>query len=109
LKVRVLPGEHGYPPVIVSAGVIDRWRPSLRDQEILAAYINPQLGAVPLRALAAADVRNWYGSTAISKPTMRAHAYGLYAICATAVDDELIPANPCRIKGAGSTTSKRAR
>lgn len=48
-------------------------------------------------------VRAWYSSLDSSKPTLKAHAYGLVrGILATAVEDELIPANPCHIKGAGS-------
>jgi integrase len=74
----------------------------------LDAHINPTLGAVPLRALNPATVRAWYASTLTDRPTYRAHAYRLlHAICATAFDDEYIDANPCRIKGAGTTTRKR--
>ena len=41
-------------------------------------------------------------------PTQRAHAYSLLrTILNTAVADDLIPANPCRVRGAGS--AKRAR
>ena len=46
-------------------------------------------------------MRAWHAATLVDKPVMRAHAYGLlHAICATAVADELIAANPCRIKRA---------
>jgi integrase len=39
-----------------------------------------------------------------TKPTARAHAYALLrTILSTAVDDGLIPANPCRIRGGGQT------
>jgi integrase len=42
------------------------------------------------------------------RPTARAHAYGLLrTILNTAVADELIAANPCRVRGGGST--KRAK
>ena len=47
-------------------------------------------------------MREWHARTALDTPTMRAHAYMLLkTICATAVADELLPANPCRIRGAG--------
>lgn len=49
-------------------------------------------------------VRAWYTSLDSSKPTLKAHAYGLVrGILATAVEDELILANPCHIKGASRT------
>jgi integrase len=39
---------------------------------------------------------------------MRRHAYQLlHAICATAVDDELLSSNPCKIKGATAVKSRR--
>jgi integrase len=42
------------------------------------------------------------GSTLADKPTMRSHAYSLLrTILTSAVNDELIDANPCRIVGAG--------
>ena len=51
------------------------------------------------------DIRDWYAKTLVDKPTMRAHSFGLLkSILATAVADELIDANPCRIRGAGQTT-----
>ena len=42
-----------------------------------------------------------------STPTRRAHAYGLLrTIMTTAVADELVAANPCRIRGAGSSKTR---
>ncbi len=47
-------------------------------------------------------VREWHAKTAVDTPTLRAHAYMLVkTICATAVHDALLLANPCRIRGAG--------
>jgi integrase len=48
-------------------------------------------------------VRTWYADlNARTGPTARAHAYDLLrSVMKTAVDDELIAANPCRIRGAG--------
>ena len=41
-------------------------------------------------------------------PTQNAHAYALlHAICATAVQDEVIDANPCRIRSAMQTKRRR--
>ena len=76
---------------------------------ILDTYIKPApLGALPMGYLTAAAVRTWYAGLDSGAPTMRAHTYGLlHAICATAVDDELIAVNPCRIKGAIHTSARR--
>jgi integrase len=55
-----------------------------------------------LAAIRPKDVRDWYAATLVDHPTMRSHAYSLLrAIMASAVNDELIDANPCRIVGAG--------
>jgi integrase len=71
---------------------------------ILDQLILPALGEYPLRKLTPAIVRQWHARTAIDRPTYRAHAYQLLrTICATAVADDLIVANPCRIRGAGRT------
>jgi hypothetical protein len=60
--------------------------------------------------LTALAVRTWHASLDKDTPTMRAHAYGLvHAICATAVDDELIAVNPCRIKGATARPANASR
>jgi integrase len=55
-----------------------------------------------LAAIKPKDVRDWYAETLVDHPTMRSHAYSLLrTIMASAVNDELIDANPCRIVGAG--------
>lgn len=62
----------------------------------------------PLRALPIADigpdhVKRWYAKLDAKTPTMRAHAYSLLAtIFNSALKDDKIAANPCRITGAGS-------
>lgn len=76
---------------------------TLLDRQIL-----PTFADVPLRAITSEAVRDWHADLDRSKPTLRAHAYGLLrTILTTAVVDEKIPANPCHIRGAG--VSKRAR
>ena len=61
---------------------------------------NRQLGAIR-----PADVRDWHAGALVDRPTMRSHAYSLLrTIMASAVNDELIDANPARIVGAGRTT-----
>lgn len=80
----------------------DHYR-SLLDRQILPAFTD-----VPLKALTSEAVRDWHADLDRTRPTLRAHAYGLLrTILATAVVDEKIPVNPCHIRGAGS--SKRVR
>lgn len=70
---------------------------------LLHALILPDLGPVPLAALTPARVRAWHATLSPGKPTMRAHGYSLLrTILNTAVTDELINANPCTIRSAGS-------
>ncbi len=76
---------------------------TLLDQRIL-----PPLGPVTMRDVTPLTVRAWYSTLPKDRPTTRAHAYSLVrAIFATAVGDEVVTANPCHIRGAGS--AKRAR
>ena len=47
-------------------------------------------------------MRDWYERTLTDRPTLRSHCYSLLrTIFASAVNDELIDANPARIVGAG--------
>jgi integrase len=73
---------------------------SLLDQCIL-----PTFSGVALKTITSESVRDWYAvALDNSKPTLRAHAYSLLrTILTTAVVDEKIAANPCRIDGAGQT------
>lgn len=74
---------------------------------LLDRLILPTFGDVPVRRVSPALVREWHARTALDTPTLRAHAYMLLkTICGTAVHDDLLPANPCRIRGAGQ--AKRA-
>ena len=76
-------------------------------QQILTTHLLPAFGEMQLAAIAPADVRDWYSDLLPGKPTMRARTYALLrAILATAITDELIDANPCRIRGAGQTTAR---
>jgi integrase len=74
--------------------------------------ILPELGDVLVPELTPPAVRKWHAGLAGKKgkpvPTQRAHAYSLLrTILNTAVADDMIPANPCRVRGAGQ--AKRAR
>lgn len=67
----------------------------------LRDHILPAFGDVPVNAITPAQVRTWHASLKTG-PTQRAHAYGLLrTIMATAVADDVIPANPCRVRGGG--------
>ncbi|OZE26166.1 site-specific integrase [Rhodococcus sp. 05-2255-1e] len=83
----------------------DRTREHYR--KLLDNHILPTFAPVALSSIDPAAVRRWYATTAVGTPTMRAHAYSLLrTILETAVRDDVIESNPCRISGAG--TAKRA-
>jgi integrase len=68
---------------------------------ILRDHILPTFGDAPVPDITPAQVRAWHASLSTG-PTQRAHAYGLLrTIMATAVADDVIPANPCRVRGGG--------
>lgn len=70
---------------------------AILDQHLLPAFGSRQLGAITPK-----DVRAWYEATLADRPTLRSHAYSLLrTIFTSAVNDELIDANPARIVGAG--------
>lgn len=86
-----------------------RLKPRTREHygKLLSSHLAPLAGQ-QLTQLTAAAVRRWHADLDSSTPTYSAHAYSLLrAILTTAVDDGEIPANPCHIRGAGST--KRAK
>lgn len=74
-------------------------RTRLDYQAMIDNKIGPGLGHLPLDQVTADLVRAWHSGLA-STPTYQARAYSLLkTIMATAVDDDLIDKNPCRIKG----------
>lgn len=98
------------------ADYADRWlaerdvKPRTRAhyRAILDQHILPALGDMPPRTITPDVVRGWHASLDRSTPTIRSHAYSLLrTIFTTAVQDDLVLANPCHIRGAGTT--KRAR
>jgi integrase len=85
-------------------GIKERTREHYR--KLLDNHILDTFSDVELRDINPAAVRLWYSTTAVGTPTMRAHAYSLLrAIMQTALADDLIDSNPCRIVGA--STSRR--
>jgi integrase len=75
---------------------------------LLRRHVLPtKLARLPVKSITADDVRAWYGTLDRTRPTLRAHCYGLVrTILGDAVRDGKAPANPCAIRGAGSV--KRA-
>lgn len=91
-----------------------RWldeRPNLRPRTqelyegLLRLHVLPTLGDTPLSGLRPAAIRTWHaGLVNGPKPgaSTAAKAYRvLRGVLATAVEDDLIPKNPCAIKSAG--------
>jgi integrase len=69
---------------------------------ILDAHLLPAFGHRNITAIVPKTVRDWYEVTLVDQPTLRSHAYSLLrTIFASAINDELIDASPCRIVGAG--------
>jgi integrase len=69
--------------------------------------ILPGLGTEPIDQITPVMVRTWHAGLDTG-PRQRAAAYSLLrTILATAVADDMLPSNPCRVRGAGQ--SQRAR
>lgn len=84
-----------------------RPRTRVEYRRLLDGTILPTLREVRLTNLSPDRVRTWYGTLNPATPTKRSHAYLLlHAIMATAASDDLIDANPCRIRGAGKPRRK---
>jgi integrase len=72
-------------------------------RKLLSGHLSPAFGAMPLRLITPVMVRDWYAGLDTG-PTRKAHAYALLrTILNTAVADDAIAANPCRVRGAGTT------
>jgi integrase len=74
-------------------------------QSLLRLHIAPKLGDLDLVAITPGLVRSWRNDLldrGVGRPTVAKCYRLLRAVLNTAVDDELIRRNPCRIKGAGS-------
>ncbi|ORW02469.1 tyrosine-type recombinase/integrase [Mycobacterium kyorinense] len=97
-------------------GYAGRWieqrhlRPRTRQlyESMLERLILPELGDAKIVTLTPAKVRAWHAGLGAEHSTRNAHAYALlHAICATAVQDEVLDANPCRIRAAMQTKRRR--
>ncbi|GAA4505003.1 tyrosine-type recombinase/integrase [Nonomuraea ferruginea] len=71
---------------------------------LLKRYIGPHLGGVPIGKLDTATIREWrvllLGNGVGQSEVAKAYRF-LRAVLMTAADDQIIPRNPCRIRGAG--------
>lgn len=75
---------------------------------LLRRVILPDLGQLPLARITPERVTAWYDTLPRDQPTQRAHAYSLLrTVMGQAVEERLIPANPCQVRGAGRTTRVR--
>lgn len=77
-------------------------------RQLLDDHIYPTFGDMPVAEILPAAVRKWHAQLAkTTGPTARAHSYALLrTICNTAIADDLIGANPCRIRGGGVSKRK---
>ena len=100
---------------------VETWieeHPALRPKTVkiyrglLRCHIAPHLATVTVGEMTLARVRRWRKKlldSGVSAITV-AKAYRLLrAVFNTAVDDEMIKRNPCRIKGAGTRTRRNGR
>ncbi|WP_099319533.1 tyrosine-type recombinase/integrase [Mycobacterium ostraviense] len=77
-------------------------------ESMLERLILPELGDAKVVTLTPAKIRQWHAGLGSQHPTRNAHAYSLlHAICQTAVQDEVLDANPCRIRAAMQTKRRR--
>jgi integrase len=77
-------------------------------ERLLRLHLEPQLGPVDLVDISTARVRAWRSellAAGVGQPTVAGAYRLLRAIMRTAVDDELLRRNPCRIKGADKDNS----
>ncbi|MUL75704.1 site-specific integrase [Mycolicibacterium sp. CBMA 226] len=85
-----------------------RARTKAHYESMLKRLILPDLGDAKIVTITPARVRQWHADLGADHPTRNAHAYALlHAICATAVQDEVLDANPCRVRAAMQTKRKR--
>ena len=74
---------------------------------LLRAHVLPELGDVPLAALTRPQVKAWYDAVEADRGRMAAaKSYRLLrAVLVTAVEDGLLDATPCTLRGAGDEWS----
>ena len=95
--------------------VAGRARPQATHRARLPAHPGPAAAArvrrkCRSRTISTARFSYWYSRLGPGTPVMRSHAYGLLrAILGTAVAEDLIAANHCRIRGAGQARTSQGK
>ncbi|MGH9070326.1 MAG: tyrosine-type recombinase/integrase [Acidimicrobiales bacterium] len=83
-------------------------RPATRGKyaQLLRLHILPRLGSAHVGSLAPSTIRAWYLELFEAHPVTADDAYRvLRAILNTAVADQCVAVNPCKVKGAGQVSS----
>ncbi len=71
-------------------------------RSLLNKHVLPHWHDAVLTEITSSAVRQWHGGLDRTKPRALSNAYSLLkTILETAVADDLIPANPCKVKGGG--------
>ncbi len=81
-------------------------------RHLLTKYLMPTFGDLAVEEITPALVRSWWAKLDPAHPVVNQRAYVLLkGVCATAVEDELLGTNPCRIrmKAAESAQSRGIR
>ena len=104
------------PITVTFAKYADRWlanrQLATRTRDLYRGLLNnrliPVFGDLPVTAITPAMVGDWNARQDPAKRTAAAHAYALLrTILGTAVSEDVIPANPCRVRGAGTVKTTR--
>ncbi|MEF9884395.1 tyrosine-type recombinase/integrase [Streptomyces sp. P9-A4] len=115
IEAEILRGAYQAPDAgnVVFGQYADDWlkhrrledRTRERSEGVIRLHIKPTFGVGTIAAITTARVRTWRTGlleAGVGEPTVVKAYQLLRAILNTAVDDELIRRNPCRIKGADS-------
>lgn len=114
VRADLVRGQWRPPRQSVAPTFADYARPWLADRPLrprtragyhalLDRFLLPAFGEMPLPEITPERVRRWHAELGPSRPTQRAHAYALLrSVLASAVRDQVLAANPCHIRGAGS-------
>ena len=103
-------------PALTFEAYVDQWmrergiKPRTREgyNYLLRQYLRPFFGPMVLDEISPSMVRTWWAQLPPDKPAVRARSYSLLkAIMNTALADEILDHNPCRIRGAANTPRAR--
>jgi integrase len=80
------------------------WQPRTRQnrEDLWRLHVEPVFGKLTFKEITTTRVRNWHAGLHRQHPATAQGAYRLLRqILEAAVDDNRLPANPCKVKGAG--------